>query len=293
MKNRTKRYGFTLIELLVVISIIALLVSILLPALGKARESAKLVLCASNQHQLVLGAMSYQADQGNLPVSVSGHNGGNPSKPPESCYWTIPCMLVYHRESGGTGGGAVFYSLGPYISNVMVFSCPLSAPYTTGLTEYKDKNGTEMTYQQVYEYSGTDPVTNPIYRANGQSDSNITCSYFLLWGYYGFDNISCEKPFKAPGKKSKNSLIVSDHIRWNDSSNSTMWRSGHPFDGAAKPAGPGMYYSLYDPQELMPDIAVNSGYSDGHVVRVRGSEQFVRERLPTATDYCYIPREFR
>ncbi len=57
-----KRKGFTLIELLVVISIIALLVSILMPALNKAKKQAKLVLCKNNLRQLSLSALIYAND---------------------------------------------------------------------------------------------------------------------------------------------------------------------------------------------------------------------------------------
>jgi prepilin-type N-terminal cleavage/methylation domain-containing protein/prepilin-type processing-associated H-X9-DG protein len=57
-----KRKAFTLIELLVVISIIALLVALMLPALGKAREQAKFTVCASRQHQIGLAEAIYASD---------------------------------------------------------------------------------------------------------------------------------------------------------------------------------------------------------------------------------------
>lgn len=58
------RSGFTLVELLVVIGIIALLVSILLPALNKAREAATMTACLSNIRQLSLAVIMYANDHG-------------------------------------------------------------------------------------------------------------------------------------------------------------------------------------------------------------------------------------
>ncbi len=56
------RRGFTLIELLVVIAVIALLIGLLLPALGSARENGRKTRCLSNVRQLCLGANSYTGD---------------------------------------------------------------------------------------------------------------------------------------------------------------------------------------------------------------------------------------
>jgi len=57
-----RKGGFTLIELLVVISIIALLIALLLPALGHAKESAENAICMSNQRQLVLAEAAFTGD---------------------------------------------------------------------------------------------------------------------------------------------------------------------------------------------------------------------------------------
>lgn len=72
---RSSRSAFTLIELLVVIAIIALLVSILLPSLSRARELAKGVYCLNNLDQMVTAAQTYtNENHGRYPIAVYFEN---------------------------------------------------------------------------------------------------------------------------------------------------------------------------------------------------------------------------
>lgn len=84
-----QRIDFTLIELLVVIAIISILASILLPALGRARERAKQILCNGQLKQIGIGAISYTGDFGGSLPQV-GYSSGFWN----TTYWAWPENMI-------------------------------------------------------------------------------------------------------------------------------------------------------------------------------------------------------
>jgi len=109
-----RKEGFTLIELLVVIAIIALLLAILTPALRKAKEQARAVICMSNLHQYGLAGISYLSENDNYFQSckIWLHNGiTTPLGDPGCCRWHNP-----KDQPNGT--------LWPYLESKKSHICP-------------------------------------------------------------------------------------------------------------------------------------------------------------------------
>lgn len=110
MKNAATKHGagrgFTLIELLIVISIIALLISILLPSLGKARKTARNVVCQNNLRQLGIAITGYLDNQGTDPQFLN-LQAGPASVPTPGVYWQVG-VVDQLQEFLGYAGNAPF-----------------------------------------------------------------------------------------------------------------------------------------------------------------------------------------
>ncbi len=217
----TKSKGFTLIELLVVISIIAVLMSIMMPALGKAREVAKNAMCRSNSKNLALATLVWSED--NDGWSLPGlwdrdYNGQSILKPylgdVESGSGVGLCPSVSSRYAGKTydelgltadvaglaNGGNYYSSYGYNLTLCNRTSKPLGtydAANDDGVSQWGKKN-------IWYSNRGNTRLTT----VRKASEKVLFSESILYASYPGFYNKAMLNPaFKDPAARGRRHYI--------------------------------------------------------------------------------------
>jgi prepilin-type N-terminal cleavage/methylation domain-containing protein len=140
------RSSFTLIELLVVVAIIAVLIAVLMPALAKARESARMVECASNLKGLNLAFRFFLDDNnGYLPCAYGDVPEYRLWDWSQSSALSLQKYLPDSRIRNGPYG-----SIGNEVSHSNIFSCP-----SDKILRYKSFPGDDPYYANTRSYSMT------------------------------------------------------------------------------------------------------------------------------------------
>jgi prepilin-type N-terminal cleavage/methylation domain-containing protein/prepilin-type processing-associated H-X9-DG protein len=229
--DKLGRSGFTLVELLVVIGIIALLISILLPSLNKAREQAKRVACASNVRQFCTALIMRAGDHKGKFPDVGNEDGSYDSI---NTYKSNEVQVVQ--------GGAV-EELEKYGMTRKIFFCPSN-----------DEQNTDYNWKRPDKGGTVSGATFGGYMIFAGRKSYIgTKAEAAARGVQGFEEVTDPNVRLFPGKTGQKTfypVIASDLTR---SYNNDLAPSNHVRGN--------------DPTGYMPrgNGGSNVGYIDGHV----------------------------
>ena len=209
MPKRKNRIGFTLVELLVVITIIGLLMAILLPAVGRARSSARRTQCINQMRQLGTASMNYASSKGYFTGYVSELSGRAINT--QLVSWFAHLLPMTDRNDLHDAIQAGDMSSSYYVDLAI---CPSDVPDTKGNADisYVINSGTWQTPRRVEHVLFTDPTGWRDAKANGIGHNLAG----LIGRYQGIPNV-------GKAKIAASNLRVSpDYISSNDGASSTV-----------------------------------------------------------------------
>ncbi|MCC6424032.1 MAG: DUF1559 domain-containing protein [Phycisphaerales bacterium] len=224
--------AFTLVELLVVIGIIALLISILLPALNRARQAAYSVACQSNMRQIGQAMTMYQnANKGSFPM------------------WDTHMIVTWYPNVFRIAWARTLWNSN-YLTNGKVFQCAAKPPNEVDLNSFpKDYQNSGSPTSDVEE----GPFAYPDY---GYNYKYIGSSLWILPHYNDPRDYEPAKVWKV--KQPTETIVLVDSLaKW------VPWRGYY----IVEPESVNAIY--YGPDVRHPGPSVNVLWADGHVTPVR------------------------
>ena len=244
-----KQTAFTLVELLVVISIIAVLMGILMPALQAVKKQASASVCMSNTKNMGMGWYMYMGDNDGNIMSATDNNTYSWIRVPENEQGQAQNItqrnpeVTDEDEIRGIKKGRLF----PYITNPQVYRCPAN------------------TFKSLYD------------------SSRVYVSYSIPMCLNGYPGANSSKQIK------KYSQIKNPSLRYNfvEAFESRNWNSGHHF-WLSSPEAPGYSGSPsngYRGYGWWGPISINHGdssvlaYCDGHSEKRKWRDEYTIERV--------------
>lgn len=290
--HHQRQQGFTLIELLVVVAIIALLISILLPSLSRARTIAKRTVCATQLKDIGIGLATYEVNFNRLPpqnwLGASAEAVGSKSTREASAMWGYSVHAAIAESVGGMAkyleGDTTNVANEPGALAMQTFYCP-----------FVDLNDIHEIGDIVYSQFGDNIPAGASTMNTFDNFINITYTYFGRLdevvndpasegnnsnGLGYLDDVSADR-IQQKRRKYAGKIPNSDDILMTDSV--AAWPSGQSNNGVTLPwriNHPNLWdSSMRDTGDAGPEFdGANQMFADGHV------EWKPSEQMPELSD---------